>query len=217
MSNSGQIGPLSFPYGCQSRTWWAHSWCIMIRLSKQKKQRKGKESKRVEENPFRTKTGNVITEGGGALKIVFGREDLLGQIYVCDLLSLVLKNATTGKNAPDLANLYDMLETKLRALESLGRTKETFADFLEPLEESCLRENVLRAWERRKISESTDEATSQRSLGKLMCFLRHEVESEEIICLACEGFGKDRGSGEVVLYEMIVRNRSTKMNPLRVR
>ncbi|GBN79374.1 Trafficking protein particle complex subunit 11, partial [Araneus ventricosus] len=71
------------------------------------------------------------------LKLRFGREDLLVQIYVRDLLSLVLKNATTGKNAPDLATLYDMLETKLRALESLGRTKEKFADFLEPLVESC--------------------------------------------------------------------------------
>ncbi|GFV98142.1 integrase catalytic domain-containing protein [Trichonephila clavipes] len=35
------------------------------------------------------------------LKLRFGREDLLVQIYVGDLLSLVLKNATTGKNAPD--------------------------------------------------------------------------------------------------------------------
>ncbi|GFW36051.1 DUF1758 domain-containing protein [Trichonephila clavipes] len=77
------------------------------------------------------------------LKLRFGREDLLVQIYVRDLLSLVLKNATTGKNAPDLATLYDMLETKLRVLESLGHTKEKFADFLEPLVESCLPENVL--------------------------------------------------------------------------
>ncbi|GFS91309.1 DUF1758 domain-containing protein [Trichonephila clavipes] len=98
------------------------------------------------------------------LKLRFGREDLLVQIYVRDLLSLVLKNATTGKNAPDLATLYDMLETKVRALESLGRTKENFADFLEPLVESCLPENVMRAWETRRISESTDDATSQRSL-----------------------------------------------------
>ncbi|GFY37277.1 uncharacterized protein TNIN_2231 [Trichonephila inaurata madagascariensis] len=58
------------------------------------------------------------------LKLRFGREDLLVQIYVRDLLSLVLKNATTAKNAPDLATFYDMLETKLRALKSLGRTKK---------------------------------------------------------------------------------------------
>ncbi|GBO22806.1 hypothetical protein AVEN_86281-1, partial [Araneus ventricosus] len=30
-----------------------------------------------------------------------------------------------------------------------------------------------------------------------MCFLRHEVESEEMIRLAREGFGKDRGSGAI--------------------
>ncbi|GFW95630.1 integrase catalytic domain-containing protein [Trichonephila clavipes] len=131
------------------------------------------------------------------LKLRFGREDLLVQIFVSNLLSLVLKNATTGKNAPDLTTLYDMLETKLRALESLGHTKEKFADFLVPLVETCLPENVLRAWERRIISESTDDATSQRSLEKLMCFLRHEVKSEEMIRLAREGFGKDRGSGAI--------------------
>ncbi|GFY51654.1 uncharacterized protein TNIN_293341 [Trichonephila inaurata madagascariensis] len=56
------------------------------------------------------------------LKIRFGREDLLVQIYIRDL-PLVMKNATAGRN-PDLASLYDMLETKLRSLESLVLTKE---------------------------------------------------------------------------------------------
>ncbi|KAF8790941.1 hypothetical protein HNY73_005882 [Argiope bruennichi] len=36
------------------------------------------------------------------LKIRYGREDLLVQIYVRDLLSLVMKNATTGRNSSDL-------------------------------------------------------------------------------------------------------------------
>ncbi|XP_071039892.1 uncharacterized protein [Parasteatoda tepidariorum] len=107
-----------------------------------------------------------------------------------------MRNATAGRNSPDLATLYDMLETKLRALESLGRTKEKFEDFLEPLVESCLPENVMRAWERSRVSENTDDVTSQRSLEKLMCFLRHEVESEEMISLARDGFGRDKGSGE---------------------
>ncbi|XP_055936868.1 uncharacterized protein LOC129966467 [Argiope bruennichi] len=127
------------------------------------------------------------------LKRRFGREDLLVQIYVRDLLSLVMKNANTGRNSSDLASLYDMLETKLRALKSLGRTKEKFADFLEPLVESCLPESVLRAWERSRVSEDSDDSTSQRSLEKLMCFVRHEVESEEMISLAREGYGKNNG------------------------
>ncbi|GBN24351.1 hypothetical protein AVEN_76974-1 [Araneus ventricosus] len=129
------------------------------------------------------------------LKARFGREDLLIQIYVRDLLSLVMKNAVAGRNSPDLATLYDMLERKLRALESLGRTEEKFADFLwNPLVESCLPESVLRAWERSRISEVADDSTSQRSLKKLMSFLRHEVESEEMIKLAREGFVKNGGS-----------------------
>ncbi|KAF8797158.1 hypothetical protein HNY73_001454 [Argiope bruennichi] len=52
------------------------------------------------------------------LKIRFGREDLLVQIYVRDLS--LMKNATAGRNSSYLASLYDMLETKLRASESLG-------------------------------------------------------------------------------------------------
>ncbi|GBM41895.1 hypothetical protein AVEN_13616-1 [Araneus ventricosus] len=128
------------------------------------------------------------------LKARFGREDLLVQIYVRDLLSLVMENAVAGKSSPDLATLYDILETKLRALESLGRTKEKFADFLEPLVKSCLPESVLRAWECSRISGVADDSTSQRSLEKLMPFLRHEVEYEEMIKLALEGFVKNGGS-----------------------
>ncbi|GFT26505.1 uncharacterized protein TNCV_3603551 [Trichonephila clavipes] len=126
------------------------------------------------------------------LKIRFGREDLLVQIYVQDLLSLIMKNAIAGRNS-NIASLHDMLETKLRALESLGRTKEIFADFLEPLVESCLPESVLRAWERSRVLEDKDDSTSQRSLEKLMCFVSHEVESKEMINLAREGFGKNNG------------------------
>ncbi|GBL89090.1 hypothetical protein AVEN_255227-1 [Araneus ventricosus] len=80
-----------------------------------------------------------------------------------------------------------------KALESLGRTKEKFVDFLEPLVESCLPESVLRAFERSKISGDADASKSRRSLEKLMSFLRHEIESEEIINLAREGFVKNGG------------------------
>ncbi|GFX94385.1 DUF1758 domain-containing protein [Trichonephila clavipes] len=52
----------------------------------------------------------------------FGRENLLVQIYVTDLLSMVMRNAATGRSKTDLPVLYDELEAKIRALESLGRT-----------------------------------------------------------------------------------------------
>ncbi|GFS51149.1 uncharacterized protein NPIL_467201 [Nephila pilipes] len=65
----------------------------------------------------------------------FGQEDLLVQIHVRDLLSMVMKNADTGRSKTDLPALYDELEAKIRALESLGRTQEKFGDFLSPLVE----------------------------------------------------------------------------------
>ncbi|GFT03027.1 putative RNA-directed DNA polymerase from transposon X-element [Trichonephila clavipes] len=80
------------------------------------------------------------------------------------------------------------------ALESLGRTKEKFAEFLEPLVESCLPENVLRAWERSRSVEDSSPQDSARSLDKLLCFLRNKVQSEEMIKLARTGLGASRVS-----------------------
>ncbi|GFW09339.1 integrase catalytic domain-containing protein [Trichonephila clavipes] len=104
-----------------------------------------------------------------------------------------MKNAA-GRIKVDLSELYDLLESKLMALESLGRTKEKFAEFLEPLVESCLPENVLRAWERSRSVEDTSPQDSARSLDKLFCFLRNEVQSEEMIQLARTGLGASRVS-----------------------
>ncbi|XP_035234049.1 uncharacterized protein LOC118205885 isoform X2 [Stegodyphus dumicola] len=128
------------------------------------------------------------------LKERFGRDELLVQIYVRDLLSIVMKNAT-GRIKVDLAELYDLLESKLMALDSLGRTKEKFAEFLEPLVESCLPETVLRAWERsRSMEDTASQQDSARSLDKLLCFLRNEVQSEEMIKLARTGLGASRSA-----------------------
>ncbi|GBN37515.1 hypothetical protein AVEN_14692-1 [Araneus ventricosus] len=56
------------------------------------------------------------------LKERFGRDDLLVQIYVRDLLSMVMKNAASGRTKTNLPALYVELEAKIRAPESLGRT-----------------------------------------------------------------------------------------------
>ncbi|GFY45633.1 integrase catalytic domain-containing protein [Trichonephila inaurata madagascariensis] len=80
-----------------------------------------------------------------------------------------MKNAA-GRIKLDLSKLD---ESKLIALESLGRTKEKFAEFLEPLVESCLPETVLLAWERSRSVEDTSPQASARSLDKLLCFLQN--------------------------------------------
>ncbi|GFU50601.1 integrase catalytic domain-containing protein [Trichonephila clavipes] len=100
-----------------------------------------------------------------------------------------MQNAT-GKIRLELSELYDVLKSKLLALESLGRTQEKFDDFLEPLVESCLPEAVLRAWKRCRNAETTLEGQdSGRSLDRLMTFLRKEVESEEMILIVRTGLG----------------------------
>ncbi|GFY10354.1 putative RNA-directed DNA polymerase from transposon X-element [Trichonephila clavipes] len=106
------------------------------------------------------------------LKERFGRDELLVQIYVRDLLSIVMKNAA-GRIKGDLSELYDLLK---------------------PLVESCLPENVLRAWERSRSVEDSSPQDSARSLDKLLCFLRNEVQSEEMIKLARTGLGASRVS-----------------------
>ncbi|GFY59057.1 putative RNA-directed DNA polymerase from transposon X-element [Trichonephila inaurata madagascariensis] len=104
-----------------------------------------------------------------------------------------MKNAA-GRIRVDLSELYDLLESKLMAIESLGRTKEKFSEFLEPLVESCLPETVLRARERSRSLEDSSPQDSARSLNKLLCFLRNEVLSEEMIKLTRTGLGVSRVS-----------------------
>ncbi|CAL1285444.1 unnamed protein product [Larinioides sclopetarius] len=88
------------------------------------------------------------------LKLKFKRNDLLFQIYVRDLLFMMMKNVVSQKNYADLPALYDWMETKLRALGNMGLAEEEFDDFLGSLMESCLIETILQAW--KKISHESD-------------------------------------------------------------
>ncbi|GBO18243.1 hypothetical protein AVEN_61698-1 [Araneus ventricosus] len=56
---------------------------------------------------------------------------------------MVMKDLATGRSKTDLPALYEELEAKIRALESLGRTQEKYGDLLSPLVESCLPEEVI--------------------------------------------------------------------------
>lgn len=131
------------------------------------------------------------------LKNRFGRDGLLVQVYVRELLSLVLKNSELGPTV-SLTQFYDKLECQLRALESLGVTTEKCACILLPLVESCLTEDLLRTWQRHIASHSetyheVNESTSleERTLMQLRKFIKCEVESEERITLAKSGYRTD--------------------------
>ncbi|GBM89273.1 hypothetical protein AVEN_180423-1 [Araneus ventricosus] len=100
---------------------------------------------------------------------------------------MVMKNAASGRTKTDLPALYDELEAKIRALESLGRTQEKYGDLLSPLVESCLPEEILVAWERSRNMKDVSQI-EDRSLEKLMNFLKQEVKCEEMVELARTGF-----------------------------
>jgi len=75
-----------------------------------------------------------------SLKNRFGREDLLVEIYVREMLKLIL-NRTKISSLTSLAKIYDKLESQLRFLESLGVTTDMCAAILYSLVESSLPES----------------------------------------------------------------------------
>lgn len=89
-----------------------------------------------------------------SLKNRFGREDLQIEVYVRELLQLVLKNAISQNKNIVFPSLYDKLESYLRSLDSLGVTTDKCAAMLFPLVESSLPEELLRAWQRSNLSTS---------------------------------------------------------------
>ncbi|XP_044751642.1 uncharacterized protein LOC123311641 [Coccinella septempunctata] len=133
--------------------------------------------------------GNYV-KAVDSLKQRFGREDLLIEVYVRELLKLVLMNLNT-KNK--LSTFFDKIESQLRALESLGVKSDTCAAMLYPLVESCLGEDLIRAWHRSQFYSS--ECSLKKRLDALMNFLREEVMNEDRIHLAVSSF-KDRRKPE---------------------
>ncbi|GFX89766.1 integrase catalytic domain-containing protein [Trichonephila clavipes] len=120
----------------------------------------------------------------------FGQEDVLIQVYVRELLKLVLQKAEVNK--VNLSLLYDKIEAQLRALESLGVTKEKYAAMLFSQVESCLPAEILRAWER-YVGYSSDES-GKKDLDSLMKFLSIEVSSEDRIKLARNSFDSKKSN-----------------------
>ncbi|KAJ8970956.1 hypothetical protein NQ317_000642 [Molorchus minor] len=87
------------------------------------------------------------------IKARFGRDDLQIEVYVRELLKLVLKNAMTPSKL-EICILYDQIETQLRALDTLGITSDKYAAMLYPLIESCLPQELMKIWQRSTFSSS---------------------------------------------------------------
>lgn len=120
-----------------------------------------------------------------ALKERFGREDLLIEVYIRELLEMIVQNSKSCQLS--LADLYDKLECQLRFLGILGVTTGKSAAILCPLLESCMSEEFLRVWQRSYISDEVNDA--EKRLGKFREFIKAEVQNEQRISLAMTKFG----------------------------
>jgi hypothetical protein len=128
------------------------------------------------------------------LKERFGKADVLVEVYVRELLRLVIDNSR--KEISVVSSLYDRLETQLRALETLGVTHDKCIAILYPMVESCLPEETLKTWERTRHQLSEDQQKDR--LTSLMKFLKVEVEAEDRVNLAKESLlQKKRGQDKI--------------------
>ncbi|XP_059057798.1 uncharacterized protein LOC131851325 [Achroia grisella] len=109
------------------------------------------------------------------LKERYGRDDLLIEIYIRELLTLV-QDQLRG-TATQIGVLYDKLKTQLHALDSLNVTTDKYASMLRPLVESALPIELIRIWKRTE-SCKTDQSNYFKNLLK---FIKQKVESEERI------------------------------------
>ncbi|KAF6214842.1 hypothetical protein GE061_009585 [Apolygus lucorum] len=128
------------------------------------------------------------------LKNRFGRDELLVELYVRELLNLV-RMQSSGKTSISLSQLFGRLETQLMALESLGVASEKYASMLYPMVESSLPETVLREWERKRVKFDKGlllEAAER--MAELRLFMKAEVESEERLSLARNSFSSSAKS-----------------------
>ncbi|GFX85475.1 uncharacterized protein TNCV_3716471 [Trichonephila clavipes] len=119
-----------------------------------------------------------------ALKERFGKPELLMEVYVRELIKMIITNVKAdNRDKLPLDRLYDKIEAHLRALKSLGLKSKENTAWLFPMVESCLTEDILKAWQRSSLFGQPEE-NDRSSLTNLMKFLKAEVKGEERLKLA---------------------------------
>ncbi|UYV65562.1 hypothetical protein LAZ67_3004702 [Cordylochernes scorpioides] len=121
-----------------------------------------------------------------ALRRRYANPDLLLQIYVRELLKLVIDSAS-GKKKLSFHELYYRIQSYLGSLKSLNLESASPDTWLYPLVESCLSDELLLAWQRRSQFVKLD-VEHQTRLDQLMDFLEKEILIQQNIQLAKGGF-----------------------------
>ncbi|UYV77097.1 hypothetical protein LAZ67_14003262 [Cordylochernes scorpioides] len=121
-----------------------------------------------------------------ALRRRYANPDLLLQVYVRELLKLVIDSAS-GKKKISFHELYYRIQSYLGSLKSLNLESASPDTWLYPLVESCLSDELLLAWQR--ISQFVKlDVEHQTRLDQLMDFLEREILIQQNIQLAKGGF-----------------------------
>ncbi|UYV74931.1 hypothetical protein LAZ67_12001829 [Cordylochernes scorpioides] len=130
----------------------------------------------------------------------FGRPELLQQIYVRDLIRLMID--CSSKQQLKVTSFYDELVTHLRALESLNIEARQMSVFIFPMLEACLSEELMKAWQRSPLHDVKIDAneSTQTRVDLIMEFLQKEAAAEQDRALAGSKFGlksltQDRNMG----------------------
>ncbi|UYV63232.1 hypothetical protein LAZ67_2003501 [Cordylochernes scorpioides] len=175
--------------------WWSrfemiHESAVLTEVEKVPVPCAVNEDRLVKSYPLTTENYPKVVK---ALQDRFGDKVILTEVYVRQLLKLVINNAR--KKTLTLEGLYDQVESHLRALESLGVTTQQNASFLYPLVESSLPEDLLRIWQRSALAgyggdELELPITIDQRLERLLEFLRREVKGDQRLEYMKEGFGE---------------------------
>ncbi|UYV76825.1 hypothetical protein LAZ67_14002109 [Cordylochernes scorpioides] len=134
----------------------------------------------------------------------FGRPELLQQVYVRDLIRLMID--CSSKQQLKVTSFYDELVTHLRALESLKIEARQMSAFIFPMIEACLSEELMKAWQRSPLHDVKIDAndSTQTRVDLIMEFLQKEAAAEQDRALAGSKFGlkslkQDRNVGRQYL------------------
>ncbi|UYV62396.1 hypothetical protein LAZ67_2000392 [Cordylochernes scorpioides] len=119
----------------------------------------------------------------------FGRPELLQQVYVRDLIRLMID--CSSKQQLKVTSFYDELVTHLRALESLKIEARQMSVFIFPMIEACLSEELMKAWQRSPLHDVKidDNDSTQTRVDLIMEFLQKEAAAEQDRALAGSKFG----------------------------
>ncbi|KFM73558.1 hypothetical protein X975_21583, partial [Stegodyphus mimosarum] len=76
-----------------------------------------------------------------SLRNRFGRVEFLVEVYIRELLGLIIRNVTDQKGKGSILEMSD--ESYLHSLESIGTTSDKYTAMLFPLAECCIPEEIL--------------------------------------------------------------------------